>query len=534
MSLEGERKYKLPDILKVAGRALKRPILVYLLLKGYLVNTIFYHILGLGPIPRLFSVGIAALIIIIIPAAITISPAANAQIISASTSTYSLSIDTISVYPGNMAIVNINLKNTVPASGFDILFNYDVTALTLASVSKTGTRSSAFEYFTYQLDNGGFPGDVHVEGISDIDFSTTPGNLPAGDGPIIKLLFYATNDQSFGGFSVPVRFVFLDLFNRKDNTLFDTTGLRISQDSIVYSDGYVSILQAVASSLGDINLNGIPYEIGDAIYFTNYFINPGGYPLEPIQIANSDVNQDGHPASIADLVYLIVRLVNLGKANSKLRYDEESRVIIAIDSANGKYSLNYKSPIEMGGMRITLRSPENVRNDLMLQSQMRDAGMNCEWQSDGDIIRLLIYSKTGSVMPAGKNNFFVIENSADFIIDEIELSTTDGQLLAAVIKDDTQSFLPDRFELYQNYPNPFNPSTTISFDMPKSSTVSLIIFDLLGRNVKTLFSGRLGAGYHEFIWNGRDNSGEAVSSGIYLYELKTDDYSAQKKMLFIK
>ncbi len=451
-----------------------------------------------------------------------------------STDVYTLSIDTISVYPGYQALINFNLHNVVPISGFEILFNYDVTALSLSSISNAGTRSSAFEYFTYRLDAGGIPGDVRISGISDLDYSTTPGNLPSGDGPIFKILFYATSNQDFAGFSVPINFAFRDLLNNSDNTLKDSLGSMIPQGSIIYSDGYVSILEVTATSLGDINLNGIPYEIGDVIYFTNYFLNPAGSPLDPIQRANSDVNQDGYPATIADLVYLIVKLVNVGSGNPKLRYDDASSVAVGMDNADGRFSLNYDSPVDMGGMTVTLRAPEKVKNALLLASRMQEAGMTCDSRVDGDLIRILIYSDAGHSIPAGANNFFTIENSESFEIESIQVSTADGYILPVLLKDEPKSQLPEGFNLYQNYPNPFNPSTTISFDMAIMSKARLTVFDVLGREVRTLVSGQLGAGHYEFIWDGRNDKGNTVSSGIYFYKLKTADYSMQKKMMLIK
>lgn len=447
---------------------------------------------------------------------------------------YTLSIDTISVYPGDQAMININLHNLAPISGFEILFNYDVTALSLVSISNAGTRSNAFEYFTYRLEEGGIPGDVYVTGISDIDHSFTPGNLPSGDGSIFKALFYATNNQDFAGFSVPVEFAFRDLFNHYDNTLSDTAGVRIPQSSIIYNDGFVSILKATASGLGDINLNGIPYEIGDAIYLTNYFISPDLSPLDPVQRANSDVNQDGYAPSLADLVFLVLKMVGINGGNAKLAPSDGSAVSVDIEKNTGQFGLHYSSAVDIGGMLVTLHAPGKAPGDLIIHSQMQEAGMICDWRTDGDLIRVLIYSKTGHSMPAGDNRFFTIEKFAQFKIDSIELSTADGYILPAVLKDDDDSQVPGDFDLYQNYPNPFNPSTTISFNMPVSSEANLTVFDILGREIRTLAMGQLGAGYHEFIWDGKNNAGNSVSSGIYFYKLKTADYSAQKKMILLK
>jgi len=84
----------------------------------------------------------------------------------------------------------------------------------------------------------------------------------------------------------------------------------------------------------------------------------------------------------------------------------------------------------------------------------------------------------------------------------------------------TANTVPVQFELSQNYPNPFNPGTEIPFALPERAQVTLQIFDLNGRLVTTLVNGTLDAGYHRVTWNGKDQGGNNVSSGIYIYQLK--------------
>jgi len=94
--------------------------------------------------------------------------------------------------------------------------------------------------------------------------------------------------------------------------------------------------------------------------------------------------------------------------------------------------------------------------------------------------------------------------------------------------------IPDEFVLTQNYPNPFNPTTTIQFGVPDASDVRVHIYDLLGREVITLVNGNLDAGYHTVIWNGKDNFGKSVSSGMYFTVMQSGDFKAVKKMVMLK
>ena len=93
---------------------------------------------------------------------------------------------------------------------------------------------------------------------------------------------------------------------------------------------------------------------------------------------------------------------------------------------------------------------------------------------------------------------------------------------------------PTIFSLAQNYPNPFNPQTTIAYDLPANSQVTLKIYDLLGQEVKTLVDDFQTLGQKSVTWNGRNNFGEKVSSGLYFYKLQIADRVESRKMLLLK
>lgn len=93
---------------------------------------------------------------------------------------------------------------------------------------------------------------------------------------------------------------------------------------------------------------------------------------------------------------------------------------------------------------------------------------------------------------------------------------------------------PKVFSLSQNYPNPFNPSTTIRYQIPIDCHMELIIYDILGRKVAILNDGKVSAGVHEAVWNGKNDNGTAVGSGVYFYLFRADKYMKQGKMLLMK
>lgn len=98
----------------------------------------------------------------------------------------------------------------------------------------------------------------------------------------------------------------------------------------------------------------------------------------------------------------------------------------------------------------------------------------------------------------------------------------------------THDETPAAYKLAQNFPNPFNPSTTIMFDMRTKGNVSLKIYNVAGQLVRTLVNGVKNAGPHKLTWDGRNNSGVAVASGVYFYKMETKDFSQTKKMIMLR
>ena len=101
------------------------------------------------------------------------------------------------------------------------------------------------------------------------------------------------------------------------------------------------------------------------------------------------------------------------------------------------------------------------------------------------------------------------------------------------LDDDVIVQTPEVF-LYQNFPNPFNPTTTINYSLKENSKVSLNIYNIKGQKVKQLISSQLSVGQHSVVWNGTDQTNKPVSSGIYFYKLKTENYEKVKRMILLK
>ncbi len=97
-----------------------------------------------------------------------------------------------------------------------------------------------------------------------------------------------------------------------------------------------------------------------------------------------------------------------------------------------------------------------------------------------------------------------------------------------------RALLPGEFNLSQNYPNPFNPSTTIKYELRRAGNVTLTVYNLLGRHIRTIFSGKQEAGSHVSTWDGRDDQGKQAATGVYFYRLSANGASETRKMLLLK
>jgi hypothetical protein len=102
------------------------------------------------------------------------------------------------------------------------------------------------------------------------------------------------------------------------------------------------------------------------------------------------------------------------------------------------------------------------------------------------------------------------------------------------IDEEKTPMLPGTLRLEQNYPNPFNPVTTIAYHLPAKSSVQLTIYNLAGQKIRTLVQAKQAAGTYRVTWDGCNQLGEPVNSGMYIYRLQTQEGVRVKKMLLLR
>ena len=93
--------------------------------------------------------------------------------------------------------------------------------------------------------------------------------------------------------------------------------------------------------------------------------------------------------------------------------------------------------------------------------------------------------------------------------------------------------IPD-FMLYIKITNPFNPTTQIRYDLPEDALVKIAIYDVMGRNIKTLMNESQTAGYYSIRWDAKNDMGEGISAGMYIYTIQAGEFRSSKKMVLLK
>lgn len=216
--------------------------------------------------------------------------------------------------------------------------------------------------------------------------------------------------------------------------------------------------------------------------------------------------------------------------NTRYKFDSWSNGGSQIQTINigttiSDYYANYKTQyrllgtIEPSGLPVTISSNGSFldsasNNDITVSAY--------QVQFNGKTYYFNRWEGTGSGSYSGSNHTASITMNS-FILQKAVFDTVDVGI------SNYSSVIPDKFALFQNYPNPFNPVTNIKFDIPKSTSASIIVYDMLGQEKAVLVNEVLTPGSYQYSFNA-----SAFPSGIYYYRIKTDDFTEVRKMLLIK
>lgn len=437
-----------------------------------------------------------------------------------------LSADTLSAFPGDTVLVAVNciLPTDSTFSSMEFSFSGFQESLTFIGIETNGSL----------VGNAGW--EVFTNNTSSLLITASGGvNEISGSGTLYWLKFFIPNVLNPGFIPVTITSA---LFNE---TPFD----------IIFDNGGVNVLAPIF--YGDVSLNG-EVRAYDAAMILKYLV--GTEQLNNRQLWNANVSMDMSVSALdASIIFqYVVGLVDtLPVDGSQIQLLASGEVNLTDNETAPGSSLDIPVYLTNGGNILSFECQISFDPDVLTPtadfitlSDNNSSGFTIETDATTGLLKIA----GASANPDGTNgtfatlhfnvsNAFAINQSTTVTIESMKFNDNIEQLdisatFTGVTGTTPDLSIPNAYALNTNYPNPFNPSTTLRYDLPGQGLVRFTIYNQLGVEVRTLINQDQSAGYHSVVWNGRDNSGKQLGTGIYFYRLDVNGFSQTRKMVLLK
>jgi hypothetical protein len=411
--------------------------------------------------------------------------------------------------------------NSIPIYGFQFTLGWDHTAVGIDSFAPT----DVIEEFSLWTNLGDSLGKATV-----MVFGMANQTIPAGIETVLYAAFSVDENATPGEVSLQLKNA-VEVVNPGDPS---------QPLGMVHGKFTVDLF-------GDANIDRT-VDVADVVSVVAYIL--GNLDFTSRQFLAADVTAND-TVNVADLVGLINIILGRWTEPSPSSYPEPM-AIVRLDyddlqpGATGEVKVLADLEVAVAGAQIKIDyDPEQLSFETPRLSDWSDKFI-AEYKDDKQgNLTVLLYNLSNDPISPGKGNILSlpvtvspnVTNNIKLEIDEIVLA---DQNAVEIPVDDGKASVPQAFELSQNYPNPFNPNTTIKFTLsaPKDDgttlPTTLKIYNVLGEVVRTLVDEPMSPGVHHKIWNGRDDQGNQVASGIYFYRLRAGKFSETKKMVLLK
>jgi len=451
----------------------------------------------------------------------------------------------IEAFPGETNLfIPIHIHVTQPTVGVNILLTYDPSLLTPTHI----VPNMFFQSFV--VDHS-MPGRIGINLYTDLP---PPPAVPPIEGDTIFAWIGCRVTTEDLGYDLLTHFTFYEdpVTPYPDNNLLLENGTWIVPPTLLLIQGDVLIISPL---YGDINVNGFAFEIGDAVTFMNYFM--GQIEFTRRQYANSDCNRDGIQASIADLVFLLgvisgdtlLGVSDIPDAIPFTHEDNQNSIrtsrMFDLDSQSS-FTVDIECQESLGGAYFCIEyDPENIEIESVFLGNSVD-NLELSWTVDEGMLMIAVYNWNGVASSFSKGELLTVYYGGDsgfnndaLRIVRAEFSSGSGVAIDAFyglsMSEKASSKMPEASSLsIAGYPNPFNGFVTISYELPREGEYDLVIFDILGREVRTLMNGYKSSGGGAIVWDGTDNYGGEISSGVYFARLRGETVSANIKLFMLK
>ena len=369
--------------------------------------------------------------------------------------------------------------------------------------------------------------EYDVVNISDPDVQTTTIDLPPSS--VVGSLGDGTNAGIVAGPSQTITVNNRTLLGDvNDDGSIDILDLLEVVDHILDID----ILTGEAFTRADI----APWTPGNPAPTPDGVVNVQDLALLQ-QIILTGVYPDGTPigAPAVQQPAPIAKASTIPATPSKLGQGVDARLTLYVTKDG--ISLRLDNAVSVKGIQLELGdviAPDNAEISTLLGQGF--------YHQNTDALVVLLYNQSAiSLVQPGErivgNMPFAIPDPTKLTVKDVIIAGVDNKAVEnveVVISLSEPPELPVDFALFQNYPNPFNPSTNIRFSVPELSHVRLTIYNLLGEQVRTLFAGQMDRGTKSIEWDGRDDSGLILPSGVYLYQMIAGNFIQAHKMVLVK
>jgi hypothetical protein len=452
--------------------------------------------------------------------------------------------DALWIWPGDTGWMDVNLDVCADCfclGGFTFTIEYDASVLELTDVEQ-GAIISTGDFWYVNYDVAG-PGTVRVTFINNLsDQNPNPAICGLLEEPIFKMNFFLNPYVDYPDdidWCIPVCFMYdlagenhYDFNNVSDpegGTVWYNDGCQVDPDSaqnfpleLDFVCGNVKVMSDHLLLQGDVNLNGTPFDIGDAVALANYLGDPDAHPLETRAYYSADPNDDDIYASVADLIYIINVATGRIVAPKLMPLNVAATVSMPSDvSEDLRVIVN--SEANVGGALVSIN-----HTGVELGTPVAE-GMDLQYSDNGDVMTVLVYNIQGEAYASGANVLFTVpvEGEGAVSFGDISVSDNNGALLDA--RTEISAPIPDVYSVNQNFPNPFNAKTSIAFGLPTDNNVTINIYNVAGQLVETMDLGHMFAGNHSVVWDASD-----VASGVYFYKVSAGNFNETMKMTLLK
>jgi len=272
---------------------------------------------------------------------------------------------------------------------------------------------------------------------------------------------------------------------------------------------------AVGDANGDLTVN-----ILDITSIVGYLLNQNP---QPFIIEAADVNHDGQ-INILDVVGVVNQIMG-GMPKYAVSTNKPT---VSFDSK----AAHIENGSGLTAMQFKLTGKDIAKAGLVMGPAAK--GMELSYSVVADTMYVVLYNfKNNGMVSDERGMLFTLTDGYFKELKELIGSDAKGEPVEISVTNDGE-IIPKEYQLYQNYPNPFNPNTTIRYALPNPGDVELIVYNILGQKVWDHRVTGQKPGYYEIVWNGKNNYGSPVASGVYIYQLRSGKFFTQKKMSLLK